>query len=129
MHIRELTNRLTLKCKPGARLPLEKQDEWQRKANGYSCTLTYQGRRLTTDYFMGTGIDHPPRTDELLSSLLLNAQTAENARDFENFCSDLGYDTDSRQAEKIYKQCLNIAERLRRLLGDDYDVFASAEQD
>lgn len=129
MHIQELSNRLTLKCRPGARLPLSQQDKWQRNANGYSCTLSYQGRSLTTDYFMGTGIDHPPRTDEILSGLLLDAQSAESSRDFEDFCSELGYDTDSRQAEKIYNQCLRLSERLHRLLGDDYDEFASAEQD
>ena len=62
-----------------------------------------------------------PTAEDVMECLLSDAQ-AEND-DFEGWASDLGYDTDSRQAEKTYKACVDIAHRLRKLLGDDYDQF------
>jgi hypothetical protein len=37
---------------------------------------------------------------------------------FADWASDFGYETDSRQAERIYKQCLEIGLKLRAMLGD-----------
>jgi hypothetical protein len=42
--------------------------------------------------------------------------------DFEEWAADLGYDPDSRKAEKLFKTCEKQAGRLRSFLGDDlYD--------
>lgn len=38
---------------------------------------------------------------------------------FENFCSEFGYDTDSRKAEKIYKAVVSEYENLLRVCGAD----------
>ena len=38
---------------------------------------------------------------------------------FEGWASDLGYDPDSRKAEKIFKVCEKQAERLKKFLGDE----------
>lgn len=42
---------------------------------------------------------------------------------FENFCSELGYDTDSRSAERIHKACIVSLHKLERIYGGDvYDL-------
>ena len=46
------------------------------------------------------------------------AHAIDNARGFEDWCSDFGYDTDSRKSEKTFKVCEHQAKRLRSFLGD-----------
>lgn len=60
-----------------------------------------------------------PKIDEVLDCLAMDAATSENARSFEDFCSDLGYDTDNRNAEKIYRACMETANSLRKILGHE----------
>lgn len=61
----------------------------------------------------------PPTTDEVLDSLHLDAQCYDDARDFEDFALSLGYDTDSRKAEAMYRECGEVAKRLRFFLGNE----------
>jgi len=44
--------------------------------------------------------------------------SALNHDTFESWASEYGYDTDSRDAERIYKLCLDIGLKLRNRLGD-----------
>lgn len=37
------------------------------------------------------------------------------SNNFEDFCAEYGYDTDSRTAEKVYKECIEQDRQLRRL--------------
>jgi hypothetical protein len=53
-----------------------------------------------------------------------------NYSSFEQWAGDFGYDTDSRQAEKIYQDCLAIALKLRAGLGEQaLSELAAACQD
>jgi hypothetical protein len=61
----------------------------------------------------------PPTLETILDCLGSDASSWENARDFEDFANELGYDTDSRKAEQIYKQIGENAKRLKFLLGED----------
>jgi len=56
-----------------------------------------------------------------------DAQSVDDARDFEDWCAELGYDTDSRKAERTFRACQRIAERLRQFLGDAYDEAGTAQ--
>lgn len=43
---------------------------------------------------------------------------------FEEFCSEFGYDTDSRKAYKTYKACQTAAKKLERIYsGDVYELL------
>lgn len=55
----------------------------------------------------------------VLDCLASDSATVENARSFEEWCGDLGYDTDSRRAERTWKACVSTARRLKQFLGDD----------
>jgi hypothetical protein len=80
--------------------------------------------RMTVHFSKGIGHHGAePEADEVLSCLASDAAGVENARgDFAEWCSEYGYNTDSRKAEKIFKVCEHQAARLKNLLGDDlYD--------
>lgn len=51
------------------------------------------------------------------------SDAVSGSESFENFCSELGYDSDSRTAEKIYRKCKKQLEKLNRIYdGDIYDL-------
>ena len=57
-------------------------------------------------------------TDTVSIGEFVKANRISNARGFEDWCSDFGYDADSRKAEKTFKVCEHQAKRLRSFLGD-----------
>lgn len=78
-------------------------------------------RQLTVLFSQGEGICREPEAVDVLNCLVSDAQTIENARSFEEWASELGFETDSRKAERSYKQCVAQTEKLERFLGDDYE--------
>ena len=86
-----------------------------------------QRRTLTIHFSKGYGHKGAePTAAEVIDCLLSDASGAD--QDFEDWASDLGFDTDSRKAERIYTACVRIAAKLRRFLGDDYEAFQNAER-
>lgn len=59
-----------------------------------------------------------PEFADVLSSLV-SGSDALNHPTYESWASDLGYDTDSRKGEAIYRACLEIALKLRSAIGED----------
>lgn len=97
--------------------------------NDYTVTLRLQKRKLTTPFFTGPGWEHPPTAADVLSALISDVQSAESARDFADWASDMGMNTDSRKAEQTYRAVLRSAEKTRKFLGNDFEEFAEAAQD
>jgi hypothetical protein len=60
----------------------------------------------------------------VLASLISDADAGSLT--FKDFCGDLGYDEDSRRAEKIWKTCKTIAPKIKKFLGSDYRAVAEA---
>jgi hypothetical protein len=56
-----------------------------------------------------------PHAADVIYSLALDGQFANGT--FEDFCDNLGYDTDSRKALEGYLQCQKDGERFRRIVG------------
>ena len=100
-------------------------DNWMPGTHPYKCTLRYKGRRLTVPFFMGPANTREPTSADVLSCLISDATRAEDS--FEDFCSNLGYDNDSRKAEATFKACAAMGPKIRKLLGDDFDAFSRAE--
>lgn len=63
---------------------------------------------------------YQPDVESVLYCLAADAQTVHNARSFEEWANDLGYDADSRKAEKIYNACRDEAFELMRWLGGEH---------
>lgn len=94
------------------------KDSWE--CNEWKVILKYNGRRMTIPYFTGMAIDKP-KLDDVLYSLLLDSTAIEYS--FDEWCGEFGYDTDSRKAEKLYKECLKVSEKFHKLLGEEYEYF------
>jgi len=58
-----------------------------------------------------------PSDADVISSLVLDASVLDWSS-FEGWAGDFGYETDSRSAEATYKACLEIALKLRAMVGD-----------
>jgi hypothetical protein len=58
----------------------------------------------------------PPSLADVLYSLALDSEAIDYT--FEEWCGNLGYDSDSRKAESIYKSCLKEAIELKQLVPD-----------
>jgi hypothetical protein len=91
-------------------------------ANHYKVTLRHKGRQLTTSFSQGYGIKGEPDAANVLNSLALDAAGWENARSFEDWCGEYGYDTDSRKAERTFQVVGRQAAKLKAFLGENlYD--------
>lgn len=56
----------------------------------------------------------PPSLTDVVSSLLLDSSAFFNAESFKEWAANFGYDSDSRQAEKIYNACNETGRQLSR---------------
>lgn len=86
-------------------------------SNPYTVTLKYGSKRLTVPFFQGRGIKRDPTPADVLYCLCTDARAG--LMTFEEFCSDFGYDPDSRKAEKTWKACEKLAPRLVKFLGEE----------
>jgi len=90
-------------------------DHWRVKLINHS-----RRTRMTLTFSKGLGhYGKPPETKEVLDCLAMDASGIENAPDFEDWCGEYGYDTDSRTAERTYNATVKQTAKLRNFLGDD----------
>ena len=76
-------------------------------------------------YGIETTPDEEPAT--VLDALVSDANAYDQARSFEDFCNEFGYDTDSRRAaEAMYLACGETLKKLVTFLGgrDEYEQLA-----
>jgi len=66
----------------------------------------------------------PPELHNVLESLASDAMCVWDGETFEDFCHDLGYDADSRTAERVYHACIEIAQWFRRIDINPSDLFS-----
>jgi hypothetical protein len=89
----------------------------------FECTITVVGKGyhepMTVYFSQGSAHKKKPTLAEVLDCLASDARGIENARLFEDWANEYGYDTDSRKAEKTYRICQIQAKNLRNLLGRD----------
>lgn len=101
--------------------PAFADDDWSRTASHWKVTLRWregdQRRQLTVPFSQGSAISREPTAEDVLDCLASDAASVEQARSFEDWCGDLGYDSDSRRAERTFKACEASARRLRQFLG------------
>lgn len=90
----------------------------------WKCVLRVGTSRMTVHFSKGYGHHGAePQVSEVLDCLASDATSFENARSFEEWARDYGYNTDSRKAEKTYRAVEKQATALRRLLGDSYETL------
>jgi hypothetical protein len=87
--------------------------EWDKSASHYRVTLTRNGKSMRVYYSMGVALRDAPSEPDVIHSLLLDASGVDE--DFPDWCANLGFDTDSRKAERMYRACERTAASLARL--------------
>jgi hypothetical protein len=105
-----------------AHCPSYRQTLTGRMSNDEAEAIKYEtetgfARRPSAEYFpKGKAINPDPC--DVLYCLASDADVL-NYSNFEEWAESLGYDTDSRKAEKTYRACLETALALRNGLGDE----------
>lgn len=85
---------------------------------------SYNGR-MTVDEFAYRQRTNPnnPTLADLVHCIVSDAQTVADGQTFEDFAADMGWDEDSRKAEKSYNGCRDAYFALVRM-GADFDDLA-----
>lgn len=97
-----------------------------RDRGSYWTVALHMGdRAMSTSYYMGSAHREPPKADDVLLSLCMDAQSYDGARNFEDWAGEYGMDTDSRKAEHMYHHVAEQAKALRHLLGKDYEAVVA----
>lgn len=90
--------------------------------NHWRVVLRNGRKRMTVRFSTGLGIREKPDAADVLDCLASDATTTDLS--FNDFCQELGYDTDSRTAERTYRIIQRQSKRLRSFLGEaDYDAL------
>ena len=110
--------RLRMESELTDRNPHMADDEWSRRATHWKCVIKRGRTKMTIFFSQGPAIVHEPSLEEVLDSLGSDAGTYLNARGFEDWAVEYGYDPDSRRAETIWKAVGKQIADLRRLLGE-----------
>lgn len=93
-------------------------------ASSYYARRTLHNERIVKEVRARGLKTFKPEIEDVLNCLAMDASSVENARDFEDFANELGYDSDSRSAEKTYRICQEQARELESLLGrTNYQVL------
>ncbi|KWW17954.1 hypothetical protein AS888_20805 [Peribacillus simplex] len=108
---------------------LGQKSDGDRTYNVYKTTIKYSSKQMTIPFDMKLGLSREPEEGDVISSLVLDMWAYESVADFKNFCNELGYDTDDRRAEEIYRECGRNGKKLKNLLGDDLNIFAKKYED
>ena len=99
--------------KPSYKAPL-----WDDKPHYiFPVTLTRDGRSMKLNFGQSLAEgSNPPSEYDVLATI-----TKYDPGSFEYFCSEYGYDTDSRKAEQTYKAVLKEWRDVDRVFGDCLD--------
>ena len=109
------------------------ESPWDANAKHYrihlSRGLSKRGG-LTVEFSQGSAHTTAPDRSAVLSALVMDAQTVENVDSFEEWADDLGFDSDSRRAESIYKLTRQQSDALKSLFADvSFDDLAALFED
>lgn len=95
-------------------------------------TGIYKGEDLFTLHY-SKGLGHegkPPTIEEVLYCLQIDASMLDQELTFDDWAHSLGYDPDSREAERIFKACVAQTVRLKEFMGDDmFNDLLMCEED
>lgn len=111
-------------CVRAERNPNSSESDWGRGAHHYLVTLARGKRAMAVPFSMGSGLrdsngaPRQPTAADVLDCLANDAASVDNARDFEDWASELGMDPDSR-AERTYRAVLEQRETLEDFLGEE----------
>lgn len=84
----------------------------------WGCVITAPSGYLTVTFSQGSAHVGEPSLESVLDCLASDAASVENARDFDDWCAELGFDTDSRKAYACWELTRQQTTDLENALGD-----------
>lgn len=116
-------------CAPVVSRPDSLMSDMPAGSRHYRVNMKRGDKIFTFHYSMGPAHTSGPDDADMFASLLLDSSGIECSCDFEDWCSDMGYDADSRRAERIYNACKEVAAQLSDMfttseLSDLQDIFS-----
>lgn len=107
------------------------QDSEKNMLN-YLVTLHFSDGKMKVYFSTGKGWKSQPVASDVLSCLVFDAQTVKSRQSFEEsfeeWCQELGYDSDSRKAEATYNIIKRQTARLVAFLGAAYAEARECEE-
>jgi len=107
-------------------------DEKQQNYNNHVVTVSNTETKQKASFeFWGSIVNPEIKTEsELLNAFYCFVEDALSGKmDFSEFCSEFGYDEDSRKAEKTWKACKRSTVKFDRLYsGDIYDFVNELQE-
>lgn len=123
------SNGITAEVKPVDTNP--HLDDDRNPMDHWRVTLRRPGHKMTVYFSMGRGHNGKmPEAADVLDCLASDSASIANAQSawadapaprdpFTDWCSEYGYDTDSRKAYRTFKVCQRQADRLSKFLGSE----------
>lgn len=104
-----------------------KKAEWSSdNFNNHMITVTNTETQQKITFEFWASIAHPELTtdyDVLNAFYCLVSDAISGEMSFDDFCSEFGYNNDSRTSEKIHRKCKKQLEKLKKIYdGDIYDL-------
>jgi len=84
--------------------------------NHFHVTIGHACEAYSFYYSQGPAHKGLPENADIMYSLIMGISSSDEC--FEDWCSNYGYDTDSRKAFKIYQAVIEAAANMRRLFSD-----------
>lgn len=92
-------------------------EEWAQGSRHFKFSLIRGASVYSGWYSMGPALKGVPELQSVLYCLLSDTAEIEAVSDFEEWADSLGYDTDSRKAERIFKACKETHAALSQMFG------------
>lgn len=106
--------------------PDRHMETWTEGVNHWNVTLSRMigsnHIEIMVPFSTGPAVGEPT-TQDVLEALQSDVHMVDNAPDFETWCGELGYDTDSRKALATYEKQLRLAQQVRFFMHDQLPVF------
>ena len=83
----------------------------------YQVFLDCRGETMETHFSQGYARTKPPTVEDVLMCLMSDAQSVAYGQTFEDWAGELGYDEDSRKAERTFKAVTKQYTALEQFLG------------
>jgi len=106
-----------------------KEAEWMpHNWNHHKITIKNieSGKQTSFDFWASIANPEVRSREDLIGAFeCFVGDAVAGMNDFNDFCSEFGYDEDSRRAEKIYKACQKATAKLQRIYnGDIHSLYS-----
>ena len=95
-------------------------NRWEGEWHQWKVRLTYKAYQIDVDFYTGIMRTDEPTVQDVVYSLVADDMTIQSGSTFEDWCFELGYNTDSISDRATYDLCIKNSQNVRRLYGDDF---------